>query len=139
MHDAFAVRNIERVADLDAYVDDLVQRQRVSFDLLVQTLAFQQLHGDEMLAVAFLDSVNRADVGMVECRGGARLLLEALQRVGVLLEILGQELKGHVAGELGVLSFIHHPHATGAQFFHDRVVKNAFPNQGFQSSKLPSN
>src|SRR5271157_3752165 len=95
VHDAFAVRHVERIADLDTDIDDLVQRKRVPVDLLVQALAFQQLHGDEALAVAFLDSIDGADVGMVQGRGGARLLLEALQGVGVLLEIPGQELQGH--------------------------------------------
>ena len=66
VHDAFAVRDIERIADLDADVDDLVERQRIASDLVVQALAFQQLHGDEVLAVAFLDGVDGADVGMVE-------------------------------------------------------------------------
>ena len=133
VHDAFVVSNLERVADLDANVDDLVERQRAPFDLLVQALAFQQLHGDEVLAVAFLDGIDGADVGVVERRGGARLLLEALQGVGVLLEIPGKKLKGDVTPEPGVLSFIHHAHAAGAQFFHDGVVKKALPDQGFQS------
>ena len=87
MHDAFVVRDIQRVGNLDSDVEDLVQRKRVAVDLLAETFAFQQLHGDEVLPVALLDGVNRADVGMVQPGRGASFLLETLQSEAVLLEV----------------------------------------------------
>ena len=138
MHDALAVRNLERIADLDAYVDDLVGCERVPSDLLVQTLAFQQFHGDEVLAVAFLDGIDRADVGVIQGRGGACLLLEALQGERVRSKSRERNFRADMASESGVLSFIHNTHTPATQFSQDGVVKKALPKQGFQSTKLPS-
>ena len=43
---------------------------------LLERLALQQFHGDEGLAVAFVDVVNRADVGVVQCACGSGFTLE---------------------------------------------------------------
>ena len=42
----------------------------------------------------------------------------------VLGDVFGQELEGHEASELGILGFIHHPHATGAQLLKNAVMGN---------------
>jgi hypothetical protein len=41
-------------------------------------------HGDEVLAIGFVDFVDRADVGMIERGGGKSLSLEAFARGGVV-------------------------------------------------------
>jgi hypothetical protein len=42
-----------------------------------QGLAFQILHGDEGFAVFFADVVDRANIGMIQCRGSSRFTLES--------------------------------------------------------------
>ena len=44
---------------------------------MLQRHAIQKLHGDERFAVLFVNFVDRADVGMVQSRGGLRFALEA--------------------------------------------------------------
>ena len=69
--------------------------------------------------VALLDGVDGADVRMVQRRGGTRLLLEALERVGVAFSFSRQELQRNVASELAVLRLVHHAHAARAQAAHE--------------------
>jgi hypothetical protein len=54
----------------------------------------QKLHDDEGLAALFANVVNRADVGMVQCRRGFSFTPETLQSVAVLCHVFGQELQG---------------------------------------------
>ena len=99
-------------------------RQRAGAEDLVQRGAVDQLHHDEAAAFVLADVVERADVGVVQGRGGAGLALEAFrgQRVGG--GRLGQELHRDVAAEAEVLAPVHHTHAASAQPIDDAVVRN---------------
>ena len=82
MNDAFLVRGIQAVGNLDGVIDQLMQSagRAVScacLDPFAKRHALQQLHNDEGLAVVLAQLVDRADVGVVEGRGGARFALEA--------------------------------------------------------------
>src|ERR1019366_7706264 len=132
MHNTFAVRDVESVGNLNTDIDDLVHRQRVAVDLLIQTLAFQQLHGDEVLRIAFLDGIDGANVGMVQGRGGTRLLLETLQSVLIFLDVPGEKLQRYLAAKPGVFRLVHHAHTAGAQLSHDFVMQDALPDQDIQ-------
>ena len=54
------------------------------------------------------------DVGMIQRRGGARLLLEALEPIGIERERGGQDLDGNVAAEPRIARAIDFAHAPGA-------------------------
>ena len=75
---------------------------------LAKRLTFQTLHGDERLALVFLNCVNGADFGMVERRRSPRLAAERSLELAVLGQFFGQELERHAAAELGVLGLVHH-------------------------------
>ncbi len=124
VEDALAVRGVERVRDVDRDVDDPIDRQRAGAEDLVQGGAVDQLHHDEAAAVMLADVVERADVGVVQRRGGARLALEALrgQRVGG--GRLGQELHCDVAAEPEVLPPVDDTHAASAQPIDNAVVRD---------------
>jgi hypothetical protein len=78
---ALAVRRGQRAGDLDAERQRIFQRQRLAGDAMLQSLPFQQLHGDELLAAVLINLGDGADVRVVQRRGGPRLALEALQRL----------------------------------------------------------
>ena len=59
--------------------------------------------------------VDRADVGVVQRGGRARLALEALERLRVAAELLGQELQRDAAAELRVLRLVDDAHAAAAE------------------------
>jgi hypothetical protein len=70
MDDAGGVSLFKRLRRLHANVHHLGGRQRTLRDPLGQTLAVDVWHDDEDAVVFFADLVDRADVGMVQRRGG---------------------------------------------------------------------
>ena len=60
--------------------------------------------------------------GMVQGRQGAGLAVEAGQALGVLGEMVGQDLERHLAAQLGVLGQVDGAHAAFAEFAEDFVV-----------------
>ena len=95
-------------------------------------MAVQKFHGDVSSAIFLPNVVNRADVGMIECRSGLRFSLKAAQGLRVLGDVVGQEFQGDVAVQPGVLGFIHHTHATYAESFKDVEVRNGLSDERFQ-------
>ena len=89
MDDAAGMRRIQRIGDLNSQGQQFVQRQRLAVDVLLQRHSVEELHGDEGLAIVFIDFVNGADVGMVQGRGGLRLALKAAERLLVFGDIIG--------------------------------------------------
>ena len=70
------MRGRERGRDLGTILQRVLELQALPPDQLVECLAGNKLHGDESLAILLTDFVDRADVGMVQRRGGLRLALE---------------------------------------------------------------
>ena len=113
--DALVVGRGEALGDLRGVVDRLAHRQRRASDALAQRLALEQLGDHERRAVVSAEIVDREDVRVVELAGGARLLLEATQPVGVLGEGRGQDLEGDLATDARVARAIHLAHAADAE------------------------
>ena len=84
MHDPLGVRGIEGVRKLRSQVEHGVGGQRTLGAVRPQGLALEQLHHQEVASLVLPDVVDRADVGMVERRGRACLLLEPGDRLLVL-------------------------------------------------------
>lgn len=104
VHDAPHVRGLERIGNLDGEIEDLRELERLPVPQPVaQGLAFEQLHGQQRLAIGVIDLVDGADVRVVQRRGGARLALEALEREVVARELRRQELERDVAPQLRVV------------------------------------
>jgi hypothetical protein len=82
------------------------------------------LHGDEGMAVLFIDLVNGADVGMVERGGRAGFALEALQGAGIAGGVFGEKFEGDHAAESHVFSLIDDAHASSAQLLQDAIVRD---------------
>jgi hypothetical protein len=82
MHDALRMRFLECIRDLPCNAQRLVERQRS-----LEILALDTLHDEVVRA----DVVQRADVGMIQRRHGARLALEAIA------ELFGGNLDGDFA------------------------------------------
>jgi len=75
---------------------------------VLERLAFQKLHGDEALTIAFVNFMNCANVGMIQGRR-ARFPLEAFQCLAVLGQLLREELSsacGQVNAEAVPIGFL---------------------------------
>jgi hypothetical protein len=112
--DAFAVRGVERIGDLDGQPENGLDIQRLACDKLFERLPLQVLHGDKRLAFVLAEVVDGADVGMVERRSGACLTLKTFQRLRVRGELFRKKLQGYMTTEVQVLSLVDHTHSASA-------------------------
>ena len=67
---------------------------------------------------------------MVEGRSGARLAAEALQGLGIVGDIIGQELQGDKTMQPGVFRLVDDAHAAAAKLLDDAVVRDGLANHG---------
>ena len=124
VHDSLRMGRIEAVGDLNADLQELRDFDRFGGDSVLESLALEQFHGDERPTLELSDVVNRADVGIVERRRGARLAAKPLDRLGVLGDVVGKKLERNIPAEPVVSGLVDHAHPTPAQLFQDAVVRN---------------
>ena len=124
MHDAFGVRGVQRVGDLDGERADCSISIGLAADAMLQRQAFQKLHGDEGLAVLFADVVDRADVGMIQRGRGLRFALKARQRLRIRATSSGRNFSATKRCRRDVLGLVDHTHAAAAQLLDDAVVRD---------------
>ena len=77
VNDAGGVCGVERIGHLRDHAGDLGHRQRAAGEASRERFALVVRHRDERLAGVVADLVDRGDVGMIECAGGARLPQQA--------------------------------------------------------------
>ncbi len=127
--DALRMRHIEGVGNFNGEVLQILQFHRAARDGVFQRLAFQIFHGDEGGAILLADIMDRADVGMIQGRGGLRFALKARQRLRVLGNLIGQKFQRHEAVETGVFGFIDNAHSAATEFFQYLVVRDCLAGQ----------
>ena len=129
MNDALGVRGLERISDLNGQIEHFGEPERLpTLQSLPQRLALEQFHGQEPLTVDVIDLVDRADVRVVQRRGGARLALKAFQCDTVLRDLRRQELQRDITVESGVVGAIHHTHPPRADLRDDAIVRDDLAN-----------
>jgi hypothetical protein len=89
---------------------------------LAHLLAADQLHGNEGVAVGFVDVVDDGDVGVLDRRRGLGFLDEAPAAFRIVDQFLGQDLEGDVAIETGVSGAIDQTHAAAADLLGDVIL-----------------
>ncbi len=82
---------------LDCDVERFFQLQRAFPNLVPDGLAFKKGHGDEGLAVNFIDFVDGANVGVIERGGRLRLAKETLLVLFVFEHFGAKEFQGNKA------------------------------------------
>ena len=133
--DAFRMRCFERFGDFHRQIQQQPHFQWPVRDAVLQRGAFQKLHRNKRLRIVLADFVNRADVWMIQRRGGARFTAESLERLRVAGQIFRKKFQRDEAAQLRVFSFVDNAHATTAQFFHDAVVGNNLFHVRFSASE----
>ena len=118
MDDAVAVRVVEALAGLLDDRDRLVNLDPavVAQDLRAG-LALDVLHHDEVPARGLVQAgvEDLHDVRVHQARGGLRLALEAGDECGVIREVLGEQLDGHLALQAQVEREVHGGHPAEAE------------------------
>src|SRR5437868_6948314 len=110
VHDAFRVGGIERVRNIDRERHQQIEVERTVADQVFESLPLEILHGDEGAAVLFPNVINRADVRMIQARGGLSFAAKAGEQMLVGSDVLGKELERDEAAKTGVFSLEDHSH-----------------------------
>ena len=72
--------------------------------------------------------MDRADVRMVQRRGGLRFAPQPLKRQSILFELVGQKFQRDTAGQPRIVGRPNHAHASVTDLFDDAVVRNDLPD-----------
>jgi hypothetical protein len=132
---AFGMRRIEAVGDLNADLQQLGNLDGPPGDPVLERLALQQFHGDKRPAFELADVVNRADIRMVERRGCARFAMKPLDRLRIMRNIFGEKFQRDIPAQARVLGFIDDAHAAAAKFFDDAVMRNGLTEHWQNASR----
>ena len=114
MDDAFFVRRGEAEGHMPRVLERLRQRQSAGVDQRAQRAPVEHLRDDVRRRAVAADVEDLEDVRVTERGGGACLLLEAAEPIGIVRECRRQDLDGDIAGEARVVSAIHFPHPAAA-------------------------
>ncbi len=121
MDDAGFMRGFERLGDLPRNRDGLVERHGPLCDPVGQRRAVDQLQDQGGDRARFLETVDRADVGMVQRRQHLRFALEPGQPVRVGGHRRRQHLDCDVALQLAIAGAVDLAHSARAEGRGNRV------------------
>ena len=105
-------------------------------DAVSQRLAVDQFEHQRLDTIGVLESVNRADVGMIQRGQHPRFSLEARAPLSIAREYGGQHLDGDLAAELGIARAIDLTHAPGTKLRQDPIRADVAPDQ--IQSRIPN-
>ena len=98
-------------------------------DHLFEGRPLQKLHDDVGPAEVLAEIMDRADVGVIESRGGARFSLEPFQSRRVLSDLKGQKLDRDRAPEANVLGAEELAYASGADLLGNAIMPYSLAEQ----------
>ena len=114
VNDAGLVSRLQRRGYLRGDVEHFTDCHPRVGHVFSQSFAVDELRDDEVTPVDLANFIDRDDVGMIERRGGLRLLLESTQLVRIVVEGSWEQLERHFTVEFRVQSQIDFTHPTGA-------------------------
>src|ERR1700746_3148583 len=82
------VCGIESIADLDAQVEYHFDLQGLTVNTVPKRLPLQQFHGNERSRIDLIDFIDRADVWMIQGRGGTSFTTKTVQCLRVSRKII---------------------------------------------------
>src|SRR5580693_4693055 len=133
VNDAFRVRCVECVGDLNCERHYGFRIHRLSRNPVLQGHSVQKLHGDKGLSVLIVNLVDGAYIGMVQRRGSFGFPLKAAQGLRIIGHVIGQELEGDKTSELNILSLVHHAHSAAAELLNNAIVRDVLADHWRES------
>src|SRR5271167_387937 len=83
VNDPFRVRCVKSIRHFYRDLKQAIHFHRLARNQVLQCCAIEILHDDECLPVLLADIVNRADVGMIQCRSGFGFTAKSFQGLTV--------------------------------------------------------
>jgi hypothetical protein len=115
MHDALAMRFVQRVGDFHAELQHLLERQRPFLQTRRECFAFQVLHDEVLGPILRAHIMQRTNVGMIQRGDRTGFAFETLPRFGRIGQMLRQYLNRHGAVEPRIPRAINLSHPARAQ------------------------
>src|SRR4030095_9066552 len=122
MDDARLMSSDESRSGLNRHIENLINLHFVASQASSQRLTVNELQGDEMTCISFVDLVDGDDVWVIQCGSSLRFLHEALHAVSLRGKFLGQDLQRDFSMQFCIVRKIDLTHSTGAKLGHDAVV-----------------
>src|SRR5213594_2783034 len=122
MNNSPGMGGVQRARQLDCDLQQVTGSDRLAIDEVLQGPPIEVLHNDKRTAVMLADIVNRANLRVIQSRGGARFNTKSFQRLRVACPFLGEELQRDSAAQANVFSLIDHTHAARSQAFQDAIM-----------------
>jgi hypothetical protein len=123
MDDASGVSRIHCHGYLRGNRQHLVDAKLPAVEDGLQRFTFEQLHRDKRTPILFADTVNGADVRMIESGGGARLALKSIHQSRRAEDAFDWKFQGNIAAQPGIGRPIHHAHGTGSKLCDNPVLR----------------
>jgi hypothetical protein len=124
MDDACGVGGIQRVRDVVRDAHPRRIRQAAGRDQAVERGPLEVLHRDERTAIFFTNVIDRADAGMIQCRGCLGFAVEAIARNWIARDVIGEQLERDKPVQAAVFGLVDHAHAAFAQQFKKPIVRD---------------
>ena len=124
MDNAFGMRCIQRVGNLNPKIQHLAGAQGLAFYQFLQRLPFEQLHGNEVAPRILAHVIDSADIRMVQCRSRARFALQAFGGQMIESQLGGEKFQRYTASQARVLGLVDDSHAAVAELVQYLVVRN---------------
>jgi hypothetical protein len=115
MNDPLLMRGFEGIRDLSRDGKRLVEWQRAALQPMRERFAVNEFEDEELFAVGFVLTVDRADVRMIQRGEYPGFTAEPCKAFRIFREARGQDLQRDVASELRVTGAIHLAHAARAK------------------------
>ena len=125
VNDAFSVRSVERLRDLNTDIQECIRWESAPFDALLEGFTLEQFHHQKKSSLVFLNLVNGADVGVIQRGSGTCFAAEALQRLRVLVEFFREKFERHTAAKLEIFGGVEHTHAAAPELFQNAVMRES--------------
>jgi hypothetical protein len=122
MHDARCMRLSQAFRYLLQIAQQFSLLSLFAVDLLAQRRAIDELHRDEVHAIAFADLIDVCNVRVIERRGRCRLLLEAAHSISMGSKIGREYFQRDFTVQPRVLGEVDFPHPTRANLGADFVA-----------------
>ena len=127
MHDAFAMRSLERAGDCDSVPKDLIQRDWPLLEPCGERLAVQVLQHQEIDPLVVPDVVQHADVRVIQGRYSLSLALELPFPFGIVAKLGWKHFDRNGSVEARIPGSIDFTHSAGAHRTLDLVGTETHP------------
>ena len=123
MNNSLRVGSVQSIGHFDRDIQEF-HLHRPDGNVVLEGFAFQIFHGDIGSSIFLANVVNRADIGMIQCRRGLRLALETAECLRIAGDLVGEKFQGDEAVQARILGLVNDPHPAAAQFLQDAVVRD---------------